>query len=202
MADLRRSQETFEKSQKESRTAMEELQKAMAIAETVVPIKDTLDLDDFNRPVDSTILRVNVPAQVPRTEVERVLRPWLDEAGCDNDTKACVLGPDTAHRFTIHFKGVSGLALSRLRKSRALLRTPGGEWRQFPNLDTSAGGTTDKIYIDIDKNPCQLKRERDGKRLRQTFNEMHSDKRIHFNKTDGVFSYRGKPIDRIGRAAK
>ena len=131
---------------------------------------------------------------MPKSEVERVLRPWLEEAGCDNNGKAEVLGPDSAHKFTIHFKGLAGLAQNRLRKARTLLKLPGGTWREFGVLNTSAGGTSDKIYIDVDKNPCQLKREFDGKRLRQTFQHMYSDKPIAFNKTDGLFSYQGQPL--------
>ena len=194
LIDLRRAQDAVEKSHKEQEAISGKLQEAMALAEAAIPIKAELDLDDFNRQVDTTILRVNASEFVPKPEVERVLRPWLEEAGCDDNGKAEVLGPDSARKFTVHFKGLAGLAQNRLRKARALLRNPGGAWREFPVLKTSAGGEIDKIYIDIDKNGCQLKREFDGKRLRQTFQHLYPSKHIVFNKADGLFCYHGQPL--------
>ena len=46
-------------------------------------IAETLNLDEFNRKVDSTILRINCPEEVYKTELANILRPWLQDADCD-----------------------------------------------------------------------------------------------------------------------
>lgn len=194
LADTRVSQDKLHKSQHDSWKAISELQRALAVAEATIPIRESLDLDDFNRPVDATILRVNVPELVTKTELRNAIRPWLSDADCPSDDRAELLGPESGRRFTIHFKGMAGLATNRLRKARSLLREPGGNWRSFPQLTTTAGGTVDKFYIDVDKNPCQLKRERDGKRLHRSLVELYPDQHFHFNRADGLVSSRALPL--------
>ncbi len=132
LAALRADQDRQEKEQQELKTQVDKMQQALAVAEATVPIKDTLGFPEFNRLVDSTILRINIPDIDSRVEVTKAFQPWLSEAGCDSDAQVAVLGPDTSRRFVVQFKGSAGLAENRLRKARGLLRSVAGEWRQFP----------------------------------------------------------------------
>ena len=174
--------------------AIQNLQKALAVAESAIPIKDTLDLNEFNRQVDSTILRVNAAEIVTKLEVKRVLLSWLADADCNSNDKAEIFGAKAERRFTIQFKGNAGYAQRNLNKGRALLRNPQGGWREFPQPPIAAGGATTKVYVDVDKNPYQLKREGDERRLRDSFKHFYESKRIHFNRADGLFSFNGVPL--------
>ena len=194
--DMRRSQQKLEKSLEDQHAIVSELQKALAVAEAVIPIKDNITTDDFNRPVDCTILRVNLPEEVPKAELASALRPWLEEADCESTAKADVLGPDSGKRITIHFKGMAGVAFNRLKKARSLLRLSGGTWRSFPAVPTTAGGSCSQIYIDVDKNPCQQKRERNGKQLRQALEKLYpiKNKDFRLNRVDGLITFKGTPF--------
>ena len=194
LADARSSQDKLSKSHEDSWKAISDLQRALAVAESAIPIRENLDLTDFNRPIDATILRINVPEIVSRNELRSAIRSWLVDADCPTDDRAELLGPESGQRFTVHFKGMAGLATNRLRKARSLLREPGGTWRSFPQLATAARGVVDKFYIDIDKNPCQLKRERDGKRLIKSMQELYPDANFRFNRTDGLISTGALPL--------
>lgn len=54
--------------------------------------------------------------------------------------------------------------------------------------------SSNTIYIDYDKNACQQKRERDGKRLKQAFQELYPNKSLIFNRNDGLFTFKGVPL--------
>ena len=47
--------------------------------------------------------------------------------------------------------------------------------------------------MDIDKNPEQIKRERDARRLRDALAEAHAALNIRLNKVDGFITVDGKP---------
>lgn len=188
------SQDKMQKSQEEHWKAISELQRSLAVAESAIPIRENLDLDDFNRQIDATILRIHVPEIVAKDELYNGIKSWLSDADCSTRDRAELLGPVSGRRFTVHFKGMAGLATNRLRKARSLLREPGGGWRAFPQLTTTSGGVADKIYIDIDKNPFQLKRERDGKRMHRALMELYPDKHFHHNRNDGLISFGGLPL--------
>lgn len=59
LEDLHWDQSAFQKADEGHAKAIQELQKAMAVAEACVPMKGKLELLEFNRQVDTTILRVN-----------------------------------------------------------------------------------------------------------------------------------------------
>ena len=193
--DLHRSFEKLQHVQGEQRQALQEAERVLAIAETAPPTRANIDLTDFERQVDVCILRVNTAGPVTTVEVNRVLRPWLLEADCD-ESKAEITSPDVGQRFVIRFKGPPGIAERFLRKAHQLLRDQRGVWRTFePNI--AAGGGSTRAYVDFDKNGCQQKRERDGKRLRQSLQQLYADKNIRFNRNDGLFSYLGAPLARM-----
>jgi len=200
VASLHKDQESLRRSQEESWAAIRDLQKALAVAEAAVPLKDKLDFGDFNRRVDCTILRIKTDEIVPKTEIERVLRPWLEEAECDARL-AEIVGPDSNRHFTIQFKGNAGIANANLKKARSLLRDEHG-WRTFTPCTAPGGSTTTSLYIDIDKNPRQKKCEADGKRLRDAFQQLYprercKDKPIFWNRVDGLFTIKGELLARI-----
>ena len=181
LANLHRDHSALERSQEVQRAAITELQKALAVAESAIPIKDKLDLTEFERQVDSTILRINTGGIVTKHEVTRVLTPWLTDADCGTTDKAEIYGADAGRRFTIQFKGNAGYAQRNLNKARSLLKDQSGVWRQFPEPTLAAGATKTKVYVDIDKNACQLKREGDGKRLRDSLKHLYGSKHFHFH---------------------
>ena len=193
---VQKGHSSLEASQATQQKAIEQLQQALAVAEACVPIKDTLDLNEFNRRVDCTILRINTSDLVSKPEVERALRPWLMEAGCD-DGKAKILGPDSSRRFVVQFKGSAHSAKLAASKARSLLRGHDGSWRHFEPPSLAAGGGTTDIYINVDKNRCQQKRERDFKWLRGSFVDKYPNKKSHFNRVDGLTSYKGVPLAQL-----
>jgi len=197
LAAVQASNESVARDQAETRAAIEALQAALAQAEAQIPIKETLDLNEFNRNVDSTILRVNCPEKVSKDVVNRTLRPWLAEAECEDDSTAALLGPNEGHRFVIHFKGIIGTAKLRLGKARSLLRNHGGDRRTWPSFRTIAGGSCDRLFIDVDKNPCQQKREYSARKLRDALLHLYpanSGKNFHCNQADGLLSINSEPL--------
>jgi hypothetical protein len=191
--ELRHGHASLQRQQEEQQKQIKDLQQAMAVAEATVPIKDTLDFNEFNRQVDSTILRINTGEHVNKGDITRILRPWLLEADCD-ESEAEIMGHDVARRFIIQFKGSAGLAVRYLKKAQQLLRDQHGSWRTFDEPQLAASGGSTKLYIDFDKNACQQKRERDGKRLKQSFQQLYPSKVFNFNRADGLFTYKGVPL--------
>ena len=197
MSDVQRAHSKVEQEQVAQRAIISNLQKALAVAEAVVPPKEIISDDDFMRDVDHTILRVNTPDPVPRADVDRALREWLSEADCDSSELAEILGPDDGKPFVIHFKGMASTAAKRVRKAYRLLRSRSGEWRSFPTIQSAGGKTVDKIYIDFDKSPCQLKRERDAKKVMASITHLCPAKKFSLNKMDGLVSFNGMPLVKV-----
>ena len=94
----------------------------------------------------------------------------------------------------VHFTGNAGLATNRARRARAKLRLPGGDWRSFGSIRTAAGGSTDRTFVDVDKNPQQLKRERDSKKLKAALDHLYPSKAFRFNRADGLVALDGVPL--------
>ena len=97
-------------------------------------------------------------------DVKTCLASWLREADTWGDEKVELRGDKIAKRFRLVFKGDMHTATRRAAKARTLLRTRDG-WRAFPSFRSATGKVLNKVYIDVDKNACQVRKEREVKVL-------------------------------------
>ncbi len=76
------------------------------------------------------------------------------EAQVDQDN---LPGTNDGKRFVLRLCGAAGLAASRAGKFISLQRISGGNWRLLDVMDKD--GKPNKLYIDEDKTPAQMRRE-------------------------------------------
>ena len=197
-ADIAAAQKRLDATEKDNKSLWDtvaELQKALAVAETAVPHVNDFTEQNFARKVDATILRISSKAVLEKAAVQSTLAPWLAEADLSED-KFDILGLDTSKKFILQFKGAPGLALNRCTKAHDLLRNRDGSWRSF--VVTKPNGGDEPIFISRDKNPAQVKRELDTKRLAQAWrSKVTQFPDFHVNRTDGVISVKWVPVVRV-----
>ncbi len=185
----------LEADQREMREQLAALQRSLALAETATNIRQQVPDEGFAREVDITLLRISSKELLPKANLQTALDEWLHDA--DVDTQFTKLsGPESGRRFTLHFLGPPDTAARRLHKAKTALRLPGGTWRTW-SIVTSSGATTSNVFIDVDKNGCQIAKERDARRLFRSFQQVLGDpvaSQIWTNKRDGLLSMGGSPL--------
>ena len=182
--------------QKKQAIMVGKMQSVLGVMEEAQPMREAFDDSNFMRNIDASILRVNLLAECSKIQLDTALRAWLAEADCEDNSKAELVGNAKGLRFILQFKGAAGFAGRNARKAKTMLRNRDGTWKTF-SVTTIDGEVTDKVFIDFDKNPQQLKRERDGKKLLFVLKENYPDKRFRYDKADGFFSIFGKPLATI-----
>ena len=102
--ELNQRQDNLEASNKDIWAAVATIQRNLDIVEHACPTKDPAVLDDenFYRPIDLTILRVNVKGSVTKLKIVEALTSWLDELQAPPGAWE-INGPDMGKRFTIQF---------------------------------------------------------------------------------------------------
>ena len=191
---LNSSQDKQQDEMANMRAQIEALNARLDLASQVPEQAPVVDTTNWQRPVDQTILRLNIPDPATKSELRKAILPWMEDAKCHFPDDVLLQGPDAGTRFVLKFVGPPGIAINRMRRARDLLRTADDNWREFPNYPTTNNGTSNCIYVDVDKNPEQLKRERDAKRLRAALASCHPGLNIRLNKLDGFITVDGKPL--------
>ena len=173
------------------------MQRALAIAESAVPAQTT-PLLDFDRDIDTKILKIDCSVQVDMGSVREAIGPWLKLAYLQPD--AVVLeGENIGQKFVLRFRGTDGLAQSRCKKMFALLRQGPGNWTQY--FANTADGGTSRLFINQDRNRKQMRTNQATKRLdtvlRAAMGESAARAKLFTNKKDGIISAGWAPFVRV-----
>jgi hypothetical protein len=166
---------------------------SVAELETATP-EEVAEAAGFDRPVDHSLLRINVPSPVAKTEVLKVLQSLLAEASVGLD-QAELLGEDSGKLYTLALSGDKSLAAKRAAKIQQLLRpkAAGGEWRKL--VVRGADGDY-PLYLGPDKNPKQIQQEKHAKLLARII-KSKVDIPIEHNRREGVLTSGWVPLARI-----
>jgi len=151
---------------------------------------------EWGRPPDPAILRLNTQPLVCKTDLAATVASWLHPHFKPTDFR--INGEETiANRFfSIQFMGAPGLAASRASKALGTLKAANGQWAP-PMLVKEADGSTDtNLYISADKNSKQLRTEACGKKLFKVFEQVHPRAGYQLIKRQGLVKHRAAPIAR------
>eukprot|EP00969_Alexandrium_andersonii_P242797 10725227-Alexandrium_andersonii.AAC.1 len=94
----------LEESQKEMCLLIGKLQKDMAAAEAQLPEASPIDLAEFNREPDRTILRINGPELMQLEEVSNSISAWIESMDLQPDAYK-LDGASPGRRFSLRFTG-------------------------------------------------------------------------------------------------
>ena len=171
-------------------------EKVLAMAEKATPPPDPRE-NDFDRPSDQTILRLNTEAAVHKVDVLETISDWLQTDFKPESYR--LQGPDVgAGRFWIlKFNGAAVIAARLADKARKILRKKDDEWEV---LKVSSPGTKDKaniLYVSVDKSPKQGRTETLGKKFFNVFKQMYPTRNVYFIKRTGTTAEGGEAIARI-----
>ena len=193
VANLADNHDKLATEQADLRAQVQQLTKAMAVAEaTVLPNK--ADPADFDRKIDGTIIRINTNSLVSLEALTAVVADAWTSVGI-NPNSVKVTGPKIGKLFVARFeKNDANTAARRVRKTMDGLRNTEGVWKKFQI--PSPGGELVEAYLDMDKSPQTKKQEAAARRLSRCFKEA-VDQPFHLNKKDSTISMEWMPIARI-----
>ena len=189
MAELSRRGDQVERSQEAMKQDVERLQRALAVAENSVnEVAASAAVEDFDRPPDPTIFRMNTSEQVARSAVREAIGPLILEAGIPVG-QWDLLGDANGigRNFAVRLSGAGSLAARRVKKIMSLRRAADGSWRENVKVNTPLGRQVE-IYLSFDKNPKQLRTEQGSRKLFKAFKAVHPSKQIHVDKRSGIVS--------------
>ena len=180
------------------RDDIKRMQDALALAEAApAQVRTALESEEFDRPPDLTLVRLNTSELVARAAVLESISPWMSEAGLSDDHWD-LLGDQNglARNFVVRFSGPDALAARRARKCLAIRRMPDGTWRPNPRVNTPMNRSVE-IYVSPDKSPRQLRTEQGGRKLLKAFRAVHPTKSVHLDKREGVVNVEWKACAKV-----
>ncbi len=147
---------------------LSEAQKALRLASSTKVTEKELDAEQFVRPADLTILKVNTPSPCPKGLVFESVQEWL-QAKQFADDKWTFQGPSEGMRWTIQFVGTEGLAATLSKSAnQSLFDKSTGKWTDMYTKTWEKEGEKQaavRIYIGPDKSDQNILLERLGKRM-------------------------------------
>ena len=132
----------------------------MDIAATVPPRRSSA-ANEFDRDIDTTILRIACKELLAKEDVDKFMAEWTSQHGIDN-YKVVPNGLSPTKKYSFRFGGPTGTVAHRVDKLLGCLRTADG-WER--KCCKTPGGQMAELYISADKNPKQVATEIAGKRL-------------------------------------
>ena len=141
--------------------AVAEVRHAVALAESSANVQELLDVDDFDRQTDLTIVRARILDAVTPAAARAAVCGIMEEMNLKDDEMK-IEGKDLDKGFTFRFAGCTATAARRARKFMQLQRD-GGEWRDL--VAKTPDGSETKMYLDVDKSKKQIKMEMMSRRL-------------------------------------
>ena len=185
IADLNKHIAAIETDHDKFKADLAKMQDALALTEaTAAQTVRVFQEEDFDRQPDLTLVRPNASELVARPAVLDSIKPWLSDAGFQEDHWGMIGGSSGISRnCPVRSAGPDGLASRRARKCLQVRRQPDGTWRPNPMV-VSPMGRRVEIYISPDKSPKQLRTEQGG-RLK-AFKAVHPNKNTHLDKRSGM----------------
>ena len=170
-----------------------EVRRSVAMAESAVPVREALDLDDFERDPDPTIVRARTMDAVTPVDLLAGLKVIVDEMRL-NDDALRVDGDELSRSFVVQFNGDRLLAARRAKKFMMSLKS-NGEWRDL-TAKTPDGKET-KVFLDGDKSRKQIKREVLTRKLMKVLKDQYAMRDFRMRKRDGTVSSDLSPLARV-----
>ena len=191
--ELKMRMEKIEGWQPSTDRAVAEVRHAVALAEGTASVQELLDVDDFERQSDLTVVKARIMDAVTPAAARAAVRGIMEEMGLKDDEMK-IEGKDLDKGFTFRFAGCTATAARRARKFMQLQRD-GGEWREI--VAKTPDGSETKMYFDVDKNKKQIKMEMMGRRLHKVLKEKYPARDFFNRKRDGTISTEWTPLARV-----
>ncbi|CAK0796297.1 unnamed protein product, partial [Prorocentrum cordatum] len=173
------------------RGQIQELRDALALA-NVKPKLPTASAAGFDRDVDTTIIRAMASKLVELSAVQQIMSDWIISCGVKPEYFSISSSEQVTKQFTIQFSGDAGPAARRVSQVPGAQRLAPGQWKRFEVMAMDNQMAT--LHIGADKNPIQIKLETQGRKLREAFKNVASDKRWFFDRDRGYLMARWDPV--------
>ena len=148
LASLEERVVALERSAITCKSEMEKIGKELVVANSAKPKQVDLDSAEFEREIDSSIVRIRAELAVSIASLTEVVRPLLASMELD-DGQWELEGGEPGRAFVLRFKGATGMASKRVAKF-LMLQKQGKEWREL-HAKTPLG-VSSRIFLDVDKN--------------------------------------------------
>jgi hypothetical protein len=184
-SQLRAASQALEAESVAAKASYAEMARAVAIAEKVTPPPNGIDLDDFDRALDPTIILANSASNVSKKAVQAALVTLFDDA-CVPSDQWRVDGAELGRNFTIQLLGAGGIASLRAKKAMGLIKNSDGTFRRHH----CKGPEKEEIelYLSGDKNNKRRKIEVLSKKLFRVLQAEHDDKEFHCQRRTGTIT--------------
>ena len=196
LAARKEKQEKQDAEQKAAWAAMEKMHVSLATAESLVPPKNVVADDEFNREIDLGVFRIGAASMVDKPSVREAIQPWLDTVGVPLEQLE-LIGPNMGKNYSLRFLGADGLAARRAKNTHThtLLRAADGSWKEYHAVGPHDSRV--RLYISQDKTPRQHRIEMAAKRLHRAVQQVVQGKTAHLLRRDGAVSIGWKPVAKI-----
>jgi hypothetical protein len=166
LESMRQRMDASEASSSELRSQLQDMSKALVVAEQPQPTRRDLNADDWDKEADHSMLRINFGQgkHATRVSVEKAVKPWLEESNLKSRQWE-LLGPASSQGFTLKFIGTQGLGARRARAAYTNLKDDAGQYRRMAAEDLAKNAVS--MFIDENKNSKQRKGETDARRMAQ-----------------------------------
>ena len=190
--ELTRRMDAFEQTGRQTESQINNLRTAVAAAESAVPVAEALDLEDFDREPDLSIVRLRVQDAITQESLLKAVGEIFKANSKPADYK--IIGQPLDKSFVIQLTGATGLVARRARKFLSL-QNPEDGWKDFH--DTTPDNNETRIYIDKDKNRKQIKKEVLSRKLVRILKAKFPTKDFNAQKRTGVITSNVFPLARI-----
>ena len=191
------AQDALETQTKALWDAVKKLQVGLAIAESVEPplIAPSFDAN-YERDIDTTIIRLNTSVAVARAVVQDAIASTLSEAAAGENW--AFEGPEVGQRFVVRFSGAGGLGAQRCAKFLQSLKKANNEYARF-YVSVAGSSQNVEMFMGADKSAKTIRTEVCTKKLKQAVEALHPTLagRTHANRRDGRVSVDWVPLARI-----
>ena len=149
--------------------------------------------DDFNRPVDSLLLRGRTLSNVSIEAFQRSLEATIVAMAIPAE-EVVVKGSSPGKSFEVTFHGSAVVQAARCKKFLALQKLPDRTYRKLVATD-SAGAET-PVFVETDKNRCTIKGELLTRKARKLL-EAAAGRQLSVRKSDNAVFQGPEPVVRI-----
>jgi len=203
ISELHRRLDQISAEAKGNTNKVENLEREVGLMENVPTARPPMSTD-FDRDTDGTILRIRTDKPVSKAAVARAIEQLMRDADIPQsqyelheDRKRPPQSQSTSSAapsaeatpsafgkdFIIKFTGMASTAARRAGKTIGMLRHPDGSWRDL--VATTPENEDARVYVDVDKSPKQLAKERIAKKVHAACKDIYKDKEFYLQKADG-----------------
>jgi hypothetical protein len=163
----------FEENFVELRERSKRLEQQLLLANQNAVSREDINSDEFERPPNVEIIRINAHRFVTKGSVEDAITPWLTDSGIESNQWTLEASVPTGKNFIVRFM-LNPISAGRLAKDALGNRKDeNGQYKVF--TAKLVNGNTEKLHIGPDESPKTRTSRVTGKAVRDALAELYPE---------------------------